>query len=214
VTLQQICLSELGFAALLQYSPDGISLESRNSRDQIRRIKNGSSAVLARVALRSAEYSAVGKLGATFGPDVVLVPMPRSRPLKAGALWPAMRIAEEFVRIGLAREAMPVLKRREPIEKSALHRAGARRPGPEDHIRTITVEALAAAATRVVLVDDVVTRGATLLGCASLLRRVMPHVAISAFAAVRTISGREIDSMLAPVVGMITYSNGRLLREP
>lgn len=62
--------------------------------------------------------------------------------------------------------------------------------------------------------DDVVTRGATLLGCATLLLRVLPSIAIRAFAAVRTMSGLEIDPMLAPETGVMTYTNGRLHREP
>lgn len=37
---------------------------------------------------------------------------------------------------------------------------------------------------------------------------------VVAFAAVRTMSGREIDGMLAPVVGVISYTQGRLHREP
>jgi len=126
-----------------------------------------------------------------------------------------MRIAEELLRRGLGREVQPLLERRAPAEKSALLRVGSMRPGPEDHLCTIAVvDALQVGSRRVVLVDDVVTRGATLLGCATLLLRALPSVEIRAFAAVRTMSGLEIDGMLAPVTGVITYSNGRLHREP
>jgi predicted amidophosphoribosyltransferase len=130
-------------------------------------------------------------------------------------LWPAKRIAEELVRQGLGREVLVLLERHEPIEKSALQRDGTKRPGPEEHIRTIrVVDALLASARRVVLVDDVVTRGATLLGCATLLLHALNRIQVHAFAAVRTMSGLEIDGMLAPVTGVITYTNGRLHREP
>lgn len=210
------CLSELGFAALLQYSPDGITEASLVSREHTRRIKRGSPVHMDRIGLRSAECFANGRLGATFDPDATLVPVPRSKPLKdEHALWPAKRIAEELVRRGLGSNVLALLERQEPIEKSALQRVGARRPGPEEHIRTIrVVDGLLVSARRIVLVDDVVTRGATLLGCATLLLRVRPSIQVCAFAAVRTISGQEIDGMLAPVTGVITYTNGRLHREP
>ncbi|MDO8349011.1 MAG: hypothetical protein Q7T30_02155 [Planctomycetota bacterium] len=130
-------------------------------------------------------------------------------------MWPARRIAEELLGRGLGRELLTLLERRVPIEKSALLRVGSMRPGPEDHIRTIAVvDALQVSSRRIVLVDDVVTRGATLLGCATLLLRVLPRVEIRTFAAVRTTSGQDIDGMLAAVMGVITYTNGRLHREP
>lgn len=155
-------------------------------------------------------------MAAHLAADAVLVPVPRSRPLKdPGALWPAMRIAEELVRRGLGLEVRPLLVRKAPLEKSALRRDGARRPTPEDHMRTIAVgDVLAVGSRRIVLVDDVVTRGATLLGCASLLMSALPQIEVGAFAAVRTMSSAEIGAMLAPVTGLITYRAGRLHREP
>lgn len=82
-------------------------------------------------------------------------------------------------------------------------------------MRTIAVgDVLAVGSRRIVLVDDVVTRGATLLGCASLLMSALPQIEVGAFAAVRTMSSAEIGAMLAPVTGLITYRAGRLHREP
>jgi hypothetical protein len=215
VTRPPSCRSELRFAALLQYSPDGKTEMSQWSREHTRRIKRGSPAHIERIGLRSAEWAATG-LADFFGEEVALVPVPRSKPFKdAGALWPGKRIAEELARRGLGGAVLPLLERKEPIEKSALQRAGSKRPGPEDHIRTIAVvDVLQAGRRRIVLVDDVVTRGATLLGCATLLQRVLPDVEIVAFAAVRTMSGKEIEQMLAPVTGTIRLVNGRPHREP
>ena len=200
---------------MLHYSPDGVSAVSLASREHVRWIKLGSPAHMDRIGLRSAECSARGALSDTFDAEAILVPVPRNKPRKAGALWPAMRIAEDLLRHGLGRDVRPLLERRAPIEKSALRRVGSKRPTPEDHIRTIrVVDALQVSARRIVLVDDVVTRGATLLGCASLLVRLLSGIEIRAFAAVRTMSGLEVDGMLAPVTGVITYANGRLHREP
>jgi len=67
-----------------------------------------------------------------------------------------------------------------------------------------------------VLVDDVVTRGSTLIACASLLDEALPAADISAFAAVRTMSDLEdVPTMREPCVGMIHYyGDNRLRRVP
>lgn len=210
------CRSELQFAALLQYSPDGKDPASEASREHMRRIKRGSPAHIERIGLRAAEWASTGAMAAFFGEGTLLVPVPRSKPFKdTGALWPAMRIAEELARRGLGLDVLPLLERKEPIEKSALQRVGSKRPGPEDHIRTITVgDALRAGCARVVLVDDVITRGATLLACATVLERALPATEILAFAAVRTMTGAEIEQMLTPVTGTIRLAGGHLHREP
>jgi hypothetical protein len=69
-------------------------------------------------------------------------------------------------------------------------------------------------AQHLVIVDDVVTRGATFLACEARLREAFPSVPISCFAVVRTMSGVEVDSPIAPASGKITYRGGHLHREP
>jgi len=64
------------------------------------------------------------------------------------------------------------------------------------------------------VVDDVVTRGATLLGAATLLQRRFASCDIAGFAAVRTISEAEVSDMFDPVVGMISMRHGQPHREP
>ena len=66
----------------------------------------------------------------------------------------------------------------------------------------------------IVLVDDVVTRGATILGAAWVLRDSMPLATLRAFAAVRTMSKQEVLAIVEPVVGRIHLSGGRPKREP
>jgi predicted amidophosphoribosyltransferase len=146
---------------------------------------------------------------------MLLVPVPRSQPLEPGALWPALRIAEELARRGVAPEVRPLLVRKEAIVKSALLRTAAARPQPMDHARTIYLEgALPFGLQRIVLVDDVVTRGATLVGCAAVIAAALPEARVCGFAAVRTMSDQEVDTMLAPVCGTISFRSGRLHREP
>lgn len=178
-------------------------------------IKRGSPRYLERIGALCADSAVAERLGDAFGPDAVLVPVPRSQPLEPGALWPALRIAEELARHGLAREVRPLLVRKEAIVKSALQRTAASRPQPLDHARTIHLEgALPFGLQRIVLVDDVVTRGATFVGCAAVIAAALPDSNIRGFAAVRTMSDQEIDTMLAPVCGSISFKRSRLHREP
>lgn len=208
------CLSEVRFSALLQYAPQGQSEASQASREAVVWIKRDTPAYVERIGVRCAECAAEGRFADLFGPDVVLVPIPRSEPLRSGTLWPALRIAEELLRRGLGAEVRPMLVRREATVKSALQRSAGSRPGPLDHVRTIAVNSLPLGIRRVVLVDDVVTRGATLLGCASVLAQASPSLEVRCFAAVRTMSDQEIETMLSPVCGKITLSGERLHRHP
>ena len=65
------------------------------------------------------------------------------------------------------------------------------------------------------LVDDVVTRGATLIGAASRLVEVFPHARVRAFAILRTVSNTDqLAQIVDPVVGRITLRDGETYREP
>jgi orotate phosphoribosyltransferase len=60
--------------------------------------------------------------------------------------------------------------------------------------------------TKFVLVDDVITRGSTLLGCANKILDVWNHADIYGFVVFRTISNHyEFKNFLDPITGIITY---------
>jgi len=147
--------------------------------------------------------------------DAALVPVPRSAPLQRGALWPASQIASEMVARGLGAHVATCLLRTAAVPKSAFCAPG-ERPGPQRHHDSLaTSGALPPGTRRVVLVDDVVTRGASIAGAAMRLRASFHHVEVAAFAAVRTLGLQpEIDAILAPCVGVIRWDGEHLLREP
>ena len=65
------------------------------------------------------------------------------------------------------------------------------------------------------LVDDVITKGATMLAAASRLAEMYPRATIVAFALVRTLGFvDDIDRIVEPAVGSITFRGDEAVREP
>ena len=98
-------LSSVDFGALLTYSPRGKSETSVNSQLVRDGIKGGNDACLRRACDRLQEECMDTPLGEFFGPDVLLVPVPGSAPLRDPAsFWGPRWIAQELVRhVGLER---------------------------------------------------------------------------------------------------------------
>jgi adenine/guanine phosphoribosyltransferase-like PRPP-binding protein len=58
--------------------------------------------------------------------------------------------------------------------------------------------------SRAVLIDDVITKGATLLGAALCLQEAYPHIEIRAIAIVRTLGRRpDIERIKEPCIGRV-----------
>ncbi len=215
--------SDLRFASLLVYSPRGVTEASRRSRQVTIALKQNDLVLTPRwgyvtmtryFALRLAE-ELPGTTFPSWFTDATLVPIPRSSPQKTRTdLWPARELARAMVDAGIGREVAPLIERTRAVPKSAYCAPG-ERPSHDAHRGSFAVVGgPPLGVTRVVLVDDVVTRGATLLGAALRLRSDLPNVAIVGFAAVRTMSEGEIAAMLQPCDGGIRATSGRIVREP
>lgn len=101
-----------------------------------------------------------------FEEDVILIPMPRSTPIKRGQLWPAYQIAKaiEDKKLGVV---VPLIQRLVPIQKSS-YAPPNKRPKPVDHFNSLGINKMVDLDSRYfVLVDDIVTRGHTFMGAAS-----------------------------------------------
>ncbi len=153
-----------------------------------------------------------------FKPSTVLVPVPSSSLMQPGTLWVPDRIAKALVARGIGREVVECLARVKPIRKAAISDPS-QRPSPAEQFETIGVQGRISEPKpdEIVLVDDIVTRGATLLGAANRLAEAFPSAQVRGFATMRTISdSSEFERLYHPVQGIIRYreATGDTLRRP
>jgi len=100
------------------------------------------------------------------------------------------------------------------VRKSATSAKG-RRPSVARHYASFRLEPSALYLLNVVLIDDVITRGRTLLAAAARVREANPGAQIRAFALLRTMGlTAGVESLLAPCRGEIRWVGGDAQRIP
>lgn len=205
-------IRSLEYGAFLVFSPKGQTKISQDSKTVCYALKNdrafsSSGRTASRdIAQMLKDHFARLPFAEWFDGSALLVPVPRNTPLVPNALWPANALCRAIVEIGLARETMPLLSRTKPVKKSATAERG-HRPRPDEHYETLRATASLNPVRRAVLVDDVVTKGSTLVAAASRLREVLPNSEIVGFSAVRTMGLiPEVDRIIQPVRSTITFN--------
>ncbi|HVS78387.1 MAG TPA: hypothetical protein VHE11_15715 [Steroidobacteraceae bacterium] len=130
----------------------------------------------------------------------------------------------------MAAEVWPVLRRRRAVKKSAFSSAG-ERPSVLEHYASFSIECSPyvrapvagggilrepqAGRLRLTLVDDVITRGRTLLAASGRLREVFPGAEVRAFALLRTLARDEVLCRpLDPCEGEVRWISGDARRVP
>lgn len=207
-------ITRLAFAAPYVYSPRGLSQIAVRSRDLRDGIKAGDTKLLKLVAQRVALLVADGCFPDFFGDEVTLVPVPGRAPQIPGGLWVPEMIANELCEVGLAREVWPVLKRDHAVPKSAWARPG-ERPGIDQHLASMSLTDFIPPTGRLLLVDDFVTKGRTLLAAAIKIHEGVRDAEVRAFACVRTMGlVPDIEQLRDPVVGAIHLIGGDASRAP
>lgn len=169
-------------------------------------VKGARPAVLRQVALRCRER-ADSDFEGVFGDDCTLVPVPPSSPAKTGdTLWPGLDIANKLLAEGLARDVRKLLVRSRSVPK-AHEQLAENRPQLDRLVESLEwLGDLGADLRRIVLVDDVVTRGTTFLSAQAVIHKAHPWLEVVGFAAVRTMSFEVVTEPLSPVTGTVTLA--------
>jgi len=217
----QLRLSQLEFGALLTYAPHGSSVDAQRSKDVMRHLKRdgfiGEPQILMSewIAKITQEKMAGLPFASFFGPNTILVPAPKSSLIRPNTLWVPERIATALVKRGIGKCVSPCLVRTAAVPKAASC-APQDRPTAAQHYESLSVQGGLAEPEEILLVDDVVTRGATLIGSANRLADAFPKTHIRAFAALRTISNpNEFRNVYDPCKGTIDlWDTGETYRTP
>ena len=113
----------------------------------------------------------------------------------------------------MGRDWHPLLRRVKEVRKSAYAPPGMR-PTPGEHFDSLAVSPLHPACAAITLVDDVVTKGATMLAATSRVREEWPEIPVRGFALVRTMSYQPIRKNPLPARCRIRLDGDQAIREP
>ena len=216
-------LCAVPFASCFAYSPCGSGPVCEQGRLLCARLKTLDPRWLSRLAADVwLEAHARKRFAHVLGRRVVLVPVPGSA-LPSGAVWAGERLAWCLKELELAQRVWPLLRRCRAVRKSAFAPAGAR-PSVREHYESFAIdEAFSGAAAcetqgaglQLTLVDDVITRGRTVLGAAARLREAFPGAEVRAFALLRTLArGEPLCRVLDPCQGEVRWTGADARRMP
>lgn len=203
------------YASCYVYSPAGAGVVCERSRLLRTLLKAGDSKFMLKYAVRVRQQAEDSRqLTGFFGAADVLVPVPGSVPHVAGRVWVAEHLAAALVNVGLGGVTWCGLRRVRAVRKSGTARPG-ERPTVSLHYESLCIESSAVAPDSIVLIDDVITKGRTLLAAASRVREAFPCANIRAFALVRTMGMvAGVQRLLDPCMGEIRWQAGDAYRNP
>lgn len=168
-------------------------------------------------AVRRLDEECPDEVREIIGTDVLLVPAPRNAPFppkQAEALWVPKRICEALRARGLGSAIFTGLVREQAVPKSAFAPVGGR-PSPRRHYQTMRCEKLVSVPQKITVVDDVITKGATLLAAASLAQEAHPQALVRGLRAGANDGPPPVEKIVEPVVGTVKLTAfGEADRQP
>ncbi len=205
----------ISFGACYAYSPKGHNEVSARSRLLRARLKGCNIQWLQYYALRVHEQVIQQRrFRGYFGDDTLLIPVPRSRAGSCTAVWAARHLALAIHATGLGYSVWTGLSRSSPVDRSSAAWFW-ERPTVQEHYRSLAVGPSASSPAHVVLIDDVVTKGRTLVAAAMRLQQAFPQARIQAFALLRTMGFvPDIERLIDPCQGEIRWNGEEAYRAP
>jgi len=216
-------IAQIDFGSFLTYSPYGetdVEKRSRTARTNLKRdehINIGSNHPLMSDYLAELIKKKLDTLpfASFFNKDSILIPAPSSSLLKSDSLWVPERLANALVKTGLGKDTKSCLQRVRAVAKSSKV-SSENRPKVIDHYNSLVVQKILGEPKEILVIDDIVTRGSTLLGAVNRLADAFPNARIRGFAFMRTITNsNEFESIIKPCTGkIILREDGWPLRRP
>jgi len=210
-------MRSLDFASCYVYAPCGgcaVSARSRSFCAMVKAAEPPRVALYAGCVVRQAHLMPC--LAEFFRTIDVLIPIPASEPSGSNREYLPDRLAEALVAEGLATSSCMGLRRIRHVPKSASAAPG-RRPTVMAHYDSLSVVPGSDLPNDscLLLIDDVVTKGRTLLAASMRLHEAFPQARITAFALLRTLGFKDrLEGLLEPCVGRIVWRAGDAHRNP
>ena len=207
-------ITQIAYASCYVYSPAGLGQVCERSRLLRTLLKEGDAHFMGKYVGRVRQQAQESAQLAGFFPADLLVPVPGCGPARNGHTWVAADLATALVNFGLGEVVWTGLHRARAVRKSATACVG-ERPSVATHYRSLRIEHPPFTPHSVLLVDDIITRGRTLLAAAARVREVFPNAQVRAFALVRTMGlVGGVTRLLEPCQGEIKWEFGDAQRTP
>jgi predicted amidophosphoribosyltransferase len=205
----------LPFAACYTYSPKGDSEVSQRSRQLCARVKSGSAKWLkSYVASVHQEVTRKRLFCGVFNEHTLLVSVPYNTPPGRTPAWVARNLALALQEAGLAEGVWTGLRRVSSAERSSS--AWMReRPTVQQHYQSFAVIPSPKPPAEIVLIDDIITKGRSLVAAAMRIHEACPKADIRAFALVRTMGLiLDVERLFDPCEGVVRWNGKDACRQP
>ena len=207
--------SEVDCGTALAYSSKEISATAQKSRRIRSAVKSGHDWAIDRVAEKVAELIQHEGLRDLFGAKTILVPVPGSVPWRGEQQkWIGLLLAEALKNRGLGTSVSLLIRRTYAMRKSAFSARG-ERPTHREHYDSLTTKGITGTVPeQITVIDDVLGRGATIMGTVARLREEFPTTVIRSFAALRIKSNFGDGPIVDPCRHRIWIGANGVRREP